>query len=148
MLTRLLLTSSVILTIGCAISTGPDRVGYQVPRQPVCVAMYTFGDATYDKKLRMGMSPVKLGPIPADSIPQGFPAKFLEADGSYGGGRVFCTIAEAQQGIIEAHRQGLLSAGKDSGIYQLVGDWDSYSYQLHPNDFRLRRSTTVLRRVR
>jgi hypothetical protein len=110
--------------------------------------MYTFGDATYDKKLRQGISPVKLGAIPAGSVPQGFPAKFLEPDGSYGGGRVFCTIAEAEQGIIEAQRQGLLSIGVDSGIYQLVGDWDSYSYQLHPNDFRLRRSTTVLKRVR
>lgn len=110
--------------------------------------MYTYGDISYDKQLEQGSSPIKIGAISADKVPQEFPAKFLEPDGSYGGGRVYSSIADAEQAISDATNQGILPQGEQWGIYELVGDWNTYAYELNPYDYRLNRSTAVLKRVK
>ncbi len=110
-------------------------------------AIYTFGDSNYDKQLKEGRTPTKLGPIVEEEIPINFPAKFLEPDGSYAGGRVYRTVAEAERAIRDAKQNGLISETQDWGIYQLKGNWDELTYEYRPGDYRLRQSTLVLRRV-
>ena len=138
-------TVFILLTVvGCAnYHSGSSSNYFKSARY---TTMYTYGDAAYDAKLQEGIKPVKFGQIPADKVPGEFPRKFLEADGSYGGGRVFPSIEEAEFSIAKAKGEGMLPVG-DSGIYELEGDWDSYTYEAAPNDFRLRRSTNVIRRV-
>jgi hypothetical protein len=101
--------------------------------------IYTFGDSTYQTQLQMGKNPIKLGFIESDKIPSAFPKEFLEADGSYPGGRIYATIPVKQKGII--------SQEDDWGVYQLQGNWDDYAYELRPNEFYLRQSTLVVKRV-
>lgn len=113
-----------------------------------CSIIYTYGDASYDKQLEKAILPKKLGAIPADQIPNGFPQKFLEVDGSYGGGRVFCTVEEAEAAILDAENRNFLSKGGAWGIYQVEGDWASNTYELHPNDFRLRETALIIKRVK
>lgn len=109
--------------------------------------MYTFGDANYDKQLKSGVKPVKYGAIPADRVPANFPKQYLEADGSYGGGRVFTTTGDAQRAVNEAMQQGVLSPNQHWGIYEVDADWSSHAYELKPNDYRLKESANVIRRV-
>ena len=132
-----LIACFLIVSVGCVISENRSH----------CKALYTFGDATYAKKLAAGVSPIKLGPIAADKVPANFPRKFLEADGSYGGGRVFCSVAEAEQAVLEAKEQNMINANEEWGVYLVDGDWKTYAYELHPNDFRLRSSRAVIKRV-
>lgn len=110
--------------------------------------LYTFGDAGYETQLSEGRHPIKQGPIPADEIPENFPKKFLEPDGNYAGGRVFRSVAAAQQAVNDARSQGIISQDGEWGIYQLNGNWNEDAYELKPNDYRLKRTTTVLRRAR
>ncbi len=135
---NLLVAGLLILNVSCA----------QFNHFTQCKTMYTFGDANYDKQLSVGIHPTKIGPIVADKVPGNFPRKFLEPDGSYGGGRVFCSIREAEQAILDARSKSLLSQEGEWGIYQLSGDWKSYVYELHPNDYRLSKPTTVIKRVK
>jgi len=130
-------------SMGCVLPSG-----FPTERKARCEKIYVFGDSSYDEQLSKGVSPIKLGPISASEVPASFPAQFLEPDGSYAGGHIYCSIEEAESGILEAKRKGIISAEGDWGIYQLQGHWDEYAYELHPNEFYLRKSTPVLRRVK
>lgn len=111
------------------------------------VSLYTFGDAGFERQLSEGRHPIKQGPIAVDQIPEEFPKKFLESDGCYAGGRVFSSIAEAQQAVLEARRNGVISEEGEWGIYQLDGDWEIDVYEVRPKEYHLKRSTTVRKRV-
>ncbi len=138
----LLFIGLLALGVACSIPHGGSKNLRTVSH------LYTFGDAGYEKQLSEGRHPIKQGPIAADEIPEGFPKKFLEPDGSYAGGRVFRSVAAAQQAVIEARNQGIISQEGEWGIYQLNGNWNEDAYELKPNDYRLKRTTTVLRRAR
>lgn len=137
--------ASVVILSGCA--TPPSVYAPVVPQQQ-CSVIYTYGDASYDRQLEAGISPIKLGAIPVEQVTSNFPKKFLELDGSYGGGRVFCTIEAAEAAIIDAENKNILSKGESWGIYEVEGDWQANTYELKPNDHRLRHSSPVLRRVK
>lgn len=110
--------------------------------------IYTYGDASYDRQLQEGKVPMKWGAIPAEHIGSNFPTKFLELDGSYGGGRVYRTVEAAERAVREAEDNRILSKGEAWGIYEVEGEWEANTYELHPNDFRLRVSAPIIRRVR
>lgn len=133
------LAAILVLVIGCMPSSTKTVTQTRT--------IYTFGDASYDSQLRQGIAPIKKGPILAKDLPPGFPGKFLEADGSYAGGHIYSSIQEAQRAILEAKEQGLISKDGDWGIYELHGNWDEYAYELRPNEYCLRKSTTVVKRV-
>lgn len=139
-----LISVLVVLSLGCA-KRPVERP--EIPRKQ-CNIIYTYGDASYDRQLEQGITPMKLGVIPVEKIAENFPKKFLESDGSYGGGRVYCTIEEAELAIIDAENKNILSKGETWGIYQVDGDWQSNTYELKPNDHRLRESAPVLKRVK
>jgi hypothetical protein len=111
--------------------------------------IYTYGDApSYDRQLDQGTAPMKLGAISAEQLPGGFPRKFLEEDGTYGGGRVFRSVEEAEIALGEAEEKNIISKGEAWGIYQVEGDWEAITYELHPHDYRLRQSSPVVKRVK
>lgn len=110
-------------------------------------AMYTFGDANYERQLKEGKPPIKHGPIAISDVPDHFPVKFLDPDGSYAGGRIYKTISEAQRAVLEAKRTGMISESGEWGIYQLEGNWDEYAYEPRPGEWHLNKSTLVAKRV-
>jgi hypothetical protein len=61
--------------------------------------------------------------------------------------QIYATIPEAEKGILEAKQKGIISKEEDWGVYQLEGNWDDYAYELRPNEFYLRQSTLVVKRV-
>ena len=105
--------------------------------------IYTFGDY----QLREGRWGIKMGPLAADEIPDGFPLSFLEPDGSYPGGRVYATIAQAKQAIVEAQKNGVIPEEGVWGVYLLEGSWDDFTYERCPNQFHLSKSTPIIKRV-
>ncbi len=141
------LVGITLSTVGCMQNgTRQSALG---PASPQTQIIYTYGDApSYDKQLDQGTSPMKLGAIPAEELPGGFPRKFLEEDGSYGGGRVFRSVEEAEIALQEAAEKNIISKSENWGIYQVEGDWASITYELHPHDYRLRQSAPVVKRVK
>lgn len=128
-------------------SVGCTQRGVELQQPKASGIIYTYGDASYERKLQQGEVPMKWGAIPAEHVAIRFPEKFLEPDGSYGGGRVYRTIEEAEAAILEAENNNILSRGEARGVYQVEGDWDTNTYELHPNDYRLRASAPIIRKV-
>lgn len=146
------MVASLILFTGCMPSETPtapitsneilsESINYEHP-------IYVFGDSTYEKQLLEGRHPVKLGPITSDSIPDSFPKKFLEPDGSYAGGHIYRTIEEAERAILEAKQKGLIPEEGNWGVYQINGNWDEYVYELRPNEYYLRKASPVMKKVK
>jgi len=109
-------------------------------------AVYTFG--AYDDPFSKQATVLKLGPLPTSEIPSEFPRRFLEADGSYGGGEAFQSIADACRGLQEFAAVGRLPAGNHWHIYLTDAMWGSDTYELRPRDFRLSHTATVLQIVK
>lgn len=111
-----------------------------------CTKIYTI-DA-YDAAFKQHAIVKKLGPIPASQVPSAIPKSFLENGGSYGGGEVRCTISEACQLLSTQLASGLLANNENWHIYRLDGNWDNDTYQLHPNDYRIKHPMVVLELVK
>lgn len=105
--------------------------------------IYAFGNYQIEE----GKFSIKLGPLAADEIPPGFPQTFLESDGSYPGGLIYLTVAEAAQALLEVKQKGLIPEEGDWGVFQLEGNWDDYAYELRPHEFHLNKSTPIIKRI-
>ncbi len=112
-----------------------------------CSGVYTIGDISYDKSLENGNNSIKLGPIPAEQVPPIFPKSFLEADGSYGGGVVYCSAEGAIQGLNNLLQKSILPKDMEWHIYELEATWEIDVYELNKNDFRLKNPSKVKSRV-
>lgn len=112
-----------------------------------CSRVYTIGDVNYDKALESGKPSIKLGVIPAGQVPPIFPKSFLEADGSYGGGVVYCSIEGAKQGLNNLLEKNILPKEMEWHIYELEATWETDVYKLKVNDFRLKKTSKVKKRV-
>ncbi|WP_051251659.1 DVU_2496 family lipoprotein [Psychrilyobacter atlanticus] len=112
-----------------------------------CSGVYTIADINYDKSLENGKPVIKLGVILADQVPPTFPKSFLEADGSYGDGVVYCSVEEAIQGLNNLLEKKILPKEMEWHIYELGATWETDVYQLKTNDFRLKTPSKVKKRV-
>jgi hypothetical protein len=141
------LVGLTLSTVGCMQrGAGQSNLGVASTQTQI---IYTYGDApSYDRQLDQGTAPMKLGAISAEQLPGGFPRKFLEADGSYGGGRVFRSVEEAEIALHEAEEKNIIPKGENWGIYQVEGDWAAITYEINPHDYRLRQSARVVKRVK
>jgi len=110
-----------------------------------CPHVYTLGDASAAVVVAEGRRVMKPGPLPAQDIPPGTPRAALEADGSYAGGRVFCSISDAKAALAEAHTKEIAGAGRPLRIYETAATWAGDVYELRPNDYRLKRSVPMVR---
>lgn len=111
-----------------------------------CKYVYTIG--AYDEAFSKHVAVTKLGPIPAADVPLELPKSFLEKDGSYGGGEAFCTIKQACRKLKKQLTAGILPKNLNWHIYLLAVDWNRDTYKLNTNDFRIMRSSEVLKLVR
>ena len=89
---------------GCASEPGPS-----------CGTVYTLGESEVAQAMARGQPVTKPGPLPAHAVPRGTPRAVLEPDGSYAGGRVFCSAAEARAAVPELAAQGVLPKGPAGG---------------------------------
>ncbi|AAS96968.1 lipoprotein [Nitratidesulfovibrio vulgaris] len=112
-----------------------------------CPGIYTIGDASYDFKLAMGANIIRPGRIPAEEVPAGLPATFLEDDGSYGGAPVYCTAGEARDDIAHLLKAGKLPPDVDWQVYQLEGIWKDDTYPIKKGEYRLLKPARVLDKV-
>lgn len=112
-----------------------------------CPGIYAIGDSSFDFKLAMGASIIKPGRIPAEEVPAGLPAMFLEDDGSYGGAPVFCTPEDARSSITSLVKEGKLPADADWQVYQLEGIWKDDTYPIKEGEYRLAKPARVLEKV-
>jgi len=108
-----------------------------------CPTVYALG--AYDKAFAEGLGVVKLGPLAKDKIPPFMPQSFLEPDGHYGGGEVFCSVKIACRTLQQLLENKILPADEHWLIYELAANWPSDVYELYPFDFRLNHSVKVLR---
>ena len=108
--------------------------------------VYTVG--AYDYALVKQGGVLKLGPLPHSEVPPQLPKTFLEKDGSYGGGEAFKTVHDACSDLKKQISSGKLPASINWHIYLLKAKWRVDTYELHPNDFRIKHSVIVLRKVK
>lgn len=142
---RVVMYLCVLGAVLSGISCTPHRTALNLQEQGI---IYTYGDASYERQLQEGKVPMKWGSIPAAHVSTSFPKKFLEPDGRYGGGRVYRTIEEAEAAVKDAENKNILSKGEAWGIYQVEGDWETNTYELYPNDFRLRQTAPIIKKIR
>ncbi|OGT37391.1 MAG: hypothetical protein A3F12_06440 [Gammaproteobacteria bacterium RIFCSPHIGHO2_12_FULL_38_14] len=109
-------------------------------------SIYTIG--AYDEAFSKHETVIKLGPIAATEVPPTIPKSFLEKDGSYGGGEAFCTIKQACHGLKNQLASGKLPKNESWHIYILDANWNEDTYQLHANDFRIKRPLKVIKLIR
>lgn len=136
-----LIAASIIITLStfCLAFAGPQK--------GECSGVYTIGEVSYDKSLESGNPSIKLGPIPMGQVPQVFPESFLEPDGSYAGGVVYCSPEEAVLGLNNLIEKGILPKDMDWHIYELEANWETDVYLLKKGDYRLQNPSRVKRRV-
>lgn len=107
--------------------------------------VYTIG--AYEEAFAQGKTVTKLGPLSAANVPPVFPKSFLEKDGSYAGGEVFDSIERALATLKEQLSSEILPKELNWHIYLLEADFQKDTYELHPNDFRIKHTVNVLKRV-
>ncbi|HTO49229.1 MAG TPA: DVU_2496 family lipoprotein [Burkholderiales bacterium] len=117
---------------GCASEPGPS-----------CGTVYTLGEAEAAQAIARGQTVTKPGPVPAHAVPRGTPRGVLEPDGSYAGGRVFCSAAEARAAAPELVAQGVLPEGRSWRVYIVAAEWDKDVYEKRPGEYRLRRPARI-----
>jgi len=125
-------------------STAALRSSFYAPAT-IVTPVYTIG--AYEECLKNNAEVHKFGPMHANEVPEWMPKSFLEKDGSYGGGEVFRTIKEAQLTLEKQICSKMLPEGMDFYIYLLEADWTRDVCELHPNDFRLKTTVLVLKKV-
>jgi hypothetical protein len=104
-----------------------------------CGTVYTLGEPEAAQAIARGQPVTKPGPLPAHAVPRGTPRGVLEADGSYAGGRVFCSAAEARAAAPELVAQGVLAKDRPWRVYIVAGEWDKDVYEKRPGEYRLKR---------
>jgi hypothetical protein len=125
-------------TLMAACATVPERD---------CTQIYTLGDAGIADALASGRQVMKPGPLPARAVPPSAPRTTLESDGSYAGGRVYCSLPEAKSALarIGANKKALPDRGLR--VYEVAAQWRQDVYELRPDDYRLKRSVQMLRAI-
>jgi hypothetical protein len=120
---------AVAFLAACA-SSAPDRG---------CKAVYTLGEPEVAQAIARGQHVTKPGPLPAHAVPKSAPRAVLEPDGSYAGGRVFCSAAEARTAAAELVKEGLLPKDRPWRVYEVAAIWAKDVYEKRPGDYRLKR---------
>ena len=113
---------------GCA-STAPERS---------CGIVYTIDEPEVAQAIARGQNVTKPGPLPAHVVPPSAPRPALEPDGSYAGGRVFCSAAEARTAAVELTAKGVLPKERPWRVYELAASWDKDVYEKRPGEYRLK----------
>jgi hypothetical protein len=122
----------VALVAGCA-GGAPERG---------CKAVYTLGEPEVAQAIARGQHVTKPGPLPAHVVPKSAPRAVLESDGSYAGGRVFCTVAEARAAGEALTKDGVLPNDRWR-VYEVAASWDKDVYEKRPGDYRLKRAARM-----
>jgi hypothetical protein len=110
-----------------------------------CTTIYTLGDSAVSSAIAAGRPVTKPGPLPAAAVPPGAPRAALEPDGSYAGGRVFCSVADARAALAELQAKGAIPPERPWRVYEVAASWRNDVYELHPGDYRLKRSARMVR---
>jgi hypothetical protein len=110
-----------------------------------CSPVYTLGDAGAAAAIASGQTVMKPGPVPAVAVPPGAPPAALEPDGSYAGGRVFCSVPEARAALAELQAKGAIPAGRPWRVYEIAASWREDVTELRPGEYRLKRSARMVR---
>jgi hypothetical protein len=118
---------------GCASTT---------PR-PDCGVVYTIGEPEVAQAIARGQNVTKPGPLPAHVVPRSAPRPALEPDGSYAGGRVFCSVTEARAAAVELTAQGVLPKDRPWRVYEVAASWDKDVYEKRPGEYRLKRAARM-----
>lgn len=104
-----------------------------------CGTVFTLGESEVAQAMARGQPVTKPGPLPAHAVPRGTPRAVLEPDGSYAGGRVFCSAAEARAAVPELAAQGVLPKDHTWRVYIVAAEWDKDVYEKRPGEYRLKR---------
>jgi hypothetical protein len=113
-----------------------------------CATVYTLGDSGVSSALAGGRPVMKPGPLPAMAVPPGAPRAALEPDGSYAGGRVFCTVPAARAALVELQAKGAIPPGRPWQVYEVAARWREDVYEPRPGEHRLKRSAPFVREAR
>jgi len=113
--------------------------------EPSCKAVYTLGAPEVAQAIARGQQVTKPGPLPAREVPKRAPRAVLEPDGSYAGGRVFCSVAEADAAAAALAKERALPQDRAWRVYELAASWDKDVYEKGPGDYRLKRPAQVAR---
>ena len=131
---RLLAALAPLLLAACTSVTPRD-----------CTPVYTLGDSGVSAAIASGRPVMKPGPVPAVAVPPGAPRAALEPDGSYAGGRVFCSVREARAALIELQAKGAIPPGRPWRVYVVAATWREDVYESSPGDYRLKRAARFVR---
>jgi hypothetical protein len=131
---RLLAALAPLLLAACAGVTPRD-----------CTPVYTLGDSGVLSAIAGGQTVMKPGPVPAIAVPPGTPRAALEPDGSYAGGRVFCSVPEARAALPELQAKGAIPPGRPWRVYVVAASWRDDVYESRPGEHRLKRSARFVR---
>ncbi|MGH8682236.1 MAG: DVU_2496 family lipoprotein [Burkholderiales bacterium] len=131
---RLLAALAPLVLAACAGATPRD-----------CTPIYALGDSGVSAAIAGGRTVMKPGPMPAMAVPPGAPRAALEPDGSYAGGRVFCSVPEARAALTELRARGAIPAGRPWRVYEVAASWREDVYQSRPGEYRLKRSARMVR---
>jgi len=112
-----------------------------------CAAVYTIGEPEVAQAIARGHNVTKPGPLPARAVPPSAPKRALEPDGSYAGGRVFCTAGEARTAATELVAKGVLPKDRPWRIYEVGAAWDKDVYEKRPGEFRLKQPARMTKPV-
>src|SRR5262245_52948620 len=112
-----------------------------------CGTVYTLGEPEAVQAIARGQPVTKPGPMPAHAVPRGTPRGVLEPDGSYAGGRVFCSAAEARAALPELEAQGVLPKDRPWRVYVVAAEWDKDVYEKRPGEYRLKRPARITQQV-
>jgi hypothetical protein len=108
-----------------------------------CKTVYTLGEPEVAQAIARGQHVTKPGPLPAHVVPKSAPRVMLEPDGSYAGGRVFCSVAEANAAGAALAKQGALPKDRPWRVYEVAASWDRDVYEKGPGDYRLKRAAQM-----
>jgi hypothetical protein len=103
-----------------------------------CGTVYTLGEPEVAQAIARGQNVTKPGPLPAHTVPPSAPRPALEPDGSYAGGRVFCSVAEARTAAVELTAKGVLPKDRPWRVYEVAAVWDKDVYEKRPGEYRLK----------
>jgi len=125
-----------LVLVACASGTPPE-----------CAHVYTLGDAAIAPAIARGQTVTKPGPLPAHVVPPSAPRGALEADGSYAGGLVFCSVKDARAAAVTLQTKGAMSKDRPWLVYEVAGSWRDDVYEPRPGEYRLKRAVRMVREV-
>ena len=110
---------------------------------PGCGIVYTIGEPEFAQAIARGQNVTKPGPLPALAVPRSAPRPALEPDGSYAGGRVFCSVAEARTAAVDLTAKGVLPKDRPWRVYEVAASWDKDVYEKRPGEYRLKHPARI-----